>query len=408
MTVHRFAIATILGFLLLACIALLCVGILRETAGTNSYALLAEGWLNWRFDTDRCFDTDCAIYDGKTYVIFPPMPGLIALPFVALFGVNFAFFMPLTALSFALTGWLWWRIANHEAVTRDVAVLLVLLVLFATPLFFVALRGDHVWFFAQSWGFLFSSAALYFAVVRPSALLAGLFIGMAFLCRQMAILYLPFLYVMLLDSKTPLLRIDMAAVRRGFALAAFPVLALAIYFLYNYARFGSPLETGYAYILPLDLSEGAPEPSVLRLRVQELGIFSSQYFIVNLVYMFINGPHIEFAGRHMTELAGFDTYGASPFLVTPALLFALLARWDRSFWFGAGTIALILGATLFYHSNGHSQYSAQRYMLDWLPVLLIFLLRGVQPAFAPPLSILTAYSIFVTLSMVVVGGVLAL
>jgi len=63
---------------------------------------------------------------------------------------------------------------------------------------------------------------------------------------------------------------------------------------------------------------------------------------------------------------------------------------------------------LFYHSNGHSQYSAQRYMLDWLPVLLIFLLRGVQPAFAPPLSILTAYSIFVTLSMVVVGGVLAL
>jgi len=35
--------------------------------------------------------------------------------------------------------------------------------------------------------------------------------------------------------------------------------------------------------------------------------------------------------------------------------------------------AVIAGITLFYHSNGFSQYNAQRYALDWLPLLLVFL-----------------------------------
>lgn len=406
MTIQRIALTTMLSLLLVIFAAILLFGILREAPGSNSYALLAESWLHGRFHADSCFDSDCALFDGKTYVIFPPMPALIALPFVALFGVDFAYFMPLTTLAFGLSGWLWWKIANHEGATRDLALLLVLLVLFATPLFFVTLRGDHVWFFAQSWGFLFTTAALYYALVARNALLAGLFIGMAFLSRQMTILYLPFLYLLLLDPKTPLFRIDGAAIKRVATLAAFPILALILYFVYNYARFGSPLETGYAYILPLDLAPGAPEPSVLRLRVQEVGIFSSRYFLNNLIYMFIAGPHIEFAGRYLTQMKSFDVNGASPFLVTPVLLFAFLGRWDRAFWIGMAIISAILGATLFYHSNGFVQYSAQRYALDWMPILLILVLRGIKADYTAPIAILTAYSMLVTLSMVIVGGVL--
>ena len=121
--------------------------------------------------------------------------------------------------------------------------------------------------------------------------------------------------------------------------------------------------------------------------------------------MFLAGPHVDFTGRYMTEFAGFDTNGASLFLVTPLLLVAFLARWDRSFWFGLATCAVILGLTLFYHSNGYSQYSAQRYALDWLPILLIFVARGMKPAYAGPLAVLTVYAMAVTLGMIVVGGV---
>lgn len=407
MSVQRIVISGLLALLVLAFLGVFGLAVLGEAPGSNSYALLAEGWLQGRLHTEQCFDDDCALFNGLIYIIFPPMPGIVALPFVALFGTGFNFFVPLTIVAFGITGWMWWRIFIRETNSRDLTILLLLMVLFATPLVFVTLRADHVWFFAQSWGFLFSTGALYFALVRRNALLVGLFIGMAFLSRQMTILYLPFLYVLLLPSGTPLFQINLAAIKRALTLAAFPILALAIYFAYNYVRFGSPMETGYSYIFPVEFNEGPEAVSFLGNRVRELGIFSEQYFLFNLVYMFIAGPHVEFAGRYMTEVVGFDINGASLFLVTPVLLLAFLAPWSRSFWFGLGTAGLILVLTLFYHSNGFSQFSAQRYALDWLPILLVFLARGVKPEYAPPLAILTVYAMGVTLSMIALGGFLA-
>lgn len=53
------------------------------------------------------------------------------------------------------------------------------------------------------------------------------------------------------------------------------------------------------------------------------------------------------------------------------------------------TFVVILGMTLLYHSNGFSQFSAQHYALDWLPILLVFLARGVKPEYTAPMAILT-------------------
>ncbi len=405
MNAKRITTHILLGALVAAFLAVFALGAAREAPGTNSYALLAQGWLDGRFDTDACFDSDCAVYDDRQYIIFPPAPAAVALPFVAMFGEEFVGFLPLGVIALALTGLLWWRIAENETGSRDLTTLAALMIVFATPLAFVILRSDSVWFWAQSWGFLFVTAAIYFALVRRDAVLTGLFIGLAFLSRQMSILLLPFLYVILLDRDTPLFRIDGDAISRAFKLAAFPLIALGVYFAYNAARFGSPLETGYSFIFPV--AENGADPNFLRLRVQELGIFSPAYFLFNFVYMFIAGPHVEFSGRYMTELAGFDRNGASLFLVTPVLMLAFLARWDRAFWIGVTTCAVILGLTLLYHSNGFTQYSAQRYALDWLPVLLVFFLRGLKPEYAAPLAVLVAYSMAVTLAMITLGGILA-
>jgi hypothetical protein len=400
--VKRAVIGLLLAGMTLPFVGALLLGVLREAPQTNSYAILADAWLHGRLHVERCFDGDCALFGNLTHVVFPPLPAAIVMPFVALFGPDFHFFMPLTLLVFAGCGVLCWMIARRETGSLEMTSLITLTLLFTTPMAFVALRGDYIWFFAQIWAVLFCMAALYAAMISRNALLAGLFIGMAFLCRQMAILYLPFLYVLLLNRDTPWWRIDRAAIRRALSLAAFPLAALAVYFAYNYARFGSPLETGYSYIFPAALGEGPPDAQFLRDRVRELGIFSPSYFVFNFVYMFIAGPHVEFGGRYLTEIVGFDIKGASPFLVAPILLCAFLGRWDRSFWFGLGTCALIIGITLFYHSNGFSQHSAQRYALDWLPILIIFLARSIKPAYAAPLSIMTLYSMAVTFSMIAV------
>lgn len=141
--------------------------------------------------------------------------------------------------------------------------------------------------------------------------------------------------------------------------------------------------------------------------MRELGIFSPDYLLFNAIYMFIAGPHVEFTGRYMTEMAGFDVNGASLFLVTPVLLLAFLGKWDRAFWFGLATCGVVMGLTLFYHSNGFSQYSAQRYALDWLPILLVFLGRAVKVEWTAPFALLLSYAMGVTLAMIAIGGLLA-
>lgn len=64
----------------------------------DSYELQADSWLNGRLDVDNNEGLELAIYKGKYYVSFPPLPSLIVLPFVLVFGVyntpsNFIIFM---------------------------------------------------------------------------------------------------------------------------------------------------------------------------------------------------------------------------------------------------------------------------------------------------------------------------
>lgn len=406
MTAQRFTITALLGGLTLLFIAVLAAALIREEPGSNSYVALADAFLHGRLHVNGCFDEDCALFNGKAYVVFPPLPALLITPFVAIFGTDFQYFMPISLFAFGGSALLWWRIGGALTEDRDLRTLLLLLILFATPLIFVAIRGDHIWFFAQIWAFFFTTAALYATLISRSALFAGLFIALAFLCRQMSILYLPFIYVLLMEDERPLWHIDRAAFERGLRLIAFPVAAVGAYLLYNWVRFGSPMETGYDYLFPISWDRPGYDPGFIKHRLRELGPFAVEYFPFNFLYMFLQGPHVEFTGRYLTEMKDFDNNGASLFLVTPALFFAFLARWNRAFWIGVITCAVILGITLFYHSNGFSQYSAQRYALDWLPILFVFLALGLKREYAPPLAILVTYSMAVTLAMIGIGAML--
>src|SRR5690606_9270763 len=112
-----------------------------------------------------CFDIDCALYDGQHYVIFPPGPALLAMPFVALFGVQFAGFIAIATLLAIASLIFWRRIFQEMAVESATAIWLLIAIAFATPLYYVTLRGEGVWFLAQGCAFLLASAALYFVLV---------------------------------------------------------------------------------------------------------------------------------------------------------------------------------------------------------------------------------------------------
>ena len=392
----------LLGLVLLGLAAILlgalALRVMGEEPGTNSYALLADAFLHGRFWVERCFDDDCALFAGKTYVIFPPVPALVAMPFVAIWGADFAHFMVISVALFALTGLLWWQIFQRIGCDQALAILLVVALLFSTPVHFAALRADGIWFFAQIVAIALVTLAIWSAFVLHSPLAVGLFIGLAFLTRQMSILYMPFFFVLMTPSDRSIFRIDREALARFLKLAIFPAIAIGIYFLYNYARFGDVMQTGYAYIFPAELADPKTD-NFIEYRVRELGLFSKDYLLYNLLYFFVQGPHVEFAGKYLTELKSLDAGGIAVFIGAPFLLFYLLARWDRNFFFATVTILVIAGVTMFYHSNGFAQYTIQRYILDWLPLAMLFVAIGVKPENKGILGLLVAHGMVLMIAM---------
>lgn len=384
--------AMLVGITVLCGVALVAFivarGVFGEVPGSNSYGALADAFLHGRLWIDKCPDADCAIFDGKTYVIFPPLPALIVMPFVALFG--FAGFKGFFVLALVFGGaslLLWRQIFGALGVVRGDAYWLLVALAFTSPLFQVTARAEGVWFFAQAVGFFCATAAIWAVVCRASLPLAGLFIALAFLCRQMTIFYPLFLAVLVMKHDERLLRPSPAMLGR-IALAAVPIaVALLVIFAYDAARFGNPLDTGYAY------TSNPGQVSFIGRRIADHGLFSREYVLFNALYLFVQGLHFEFTGPYLTQLTGIDKAGVAFLVSSPWLLLAFYARLDRAFAAGLIVIAIIAGITLFYHGNGYAQLNTQRFVLDWLPILVVLMVRGKHPTAFAVLPLLVTWAI---------------
>lgn len=347
---------------------------LREQGGVNSYALLADAFLHGRLDSPVCYDMDCARVLDRIYVLFPPVPALLIAPLVALFGVGTKGFIVISSLLGLVTAWSWERIGARLGLSAHARLWTTIAFMFGTPAIYVTLRGDGVWFFAQSVALALVSLAILAALDRR-LLLAGALVGLCFLSRQMAVFLVPFLFVLSRPKGVGLFTIDRRAIADALKIGLPVVVAVLIYFAYNYARFGSISDNGYRFIAEFPPTA---ELGFINVRIGELGLFSKDYLAFNVIHMFLQGFHVEFGGRYMTEIVKMDPMGTSIIAASPFLLYAFYARPDARMLVGLPVIAIICGITLFYHSNGYSQHNVQRYALDWLPVLYVLLL----PAFA--------------------------
>jgi hypothetical protein len=93
----------ITGAVCLALIGLLAArGIWREPAGVSSYGALADAFINGRLFVGSCPEIDCAVFNGRTYIIFPPLPAVLLTPLVAVTGL--AAFKGAVALAAVLVG----------------------------------------------------------------------------------------------------------------------------------------------------------------------------------------------------------------------------------------------------------------------------------------------------------------
>src|SRR6202000_1665439 len=119
------------------------------------------------------------------------------------------------------------------------------------------------------------------------------------------------------------------------------------YLVYNFLRFGNPLDPGYAYI---------NYNGLLKERVVRYGVFSTKYFLFNCYSFFIKGFNVVFQGPGLLNVSDMDLWGTSLLSSSPFLVASLRTRWTlfprMMAWV---TILLVLLGQLFYHNNGYVQ-----------------------------------------------------
>lgn len=371
------------GFVLL----LLARGLLSERVGASSFAALADAFLHGRLYIARCPEIDCAVFAGRTYVIFPPLPAVILSPVVALTGpAGFKGAIFIATLAGAVSLLVWRRILAELDVEHSARCWILAAIALTSPLYYVTLKAEGAWFFAQTLAFLFATLAIASVLIWNNLFLAGVFAALGFLCRQMLVFYPLFLLVISFGAQGRLWSPALVRMRAALLVGAPMAVAIGLMMAYNYARFGDGFDTGYRYIS----NPGAE--GFLGARMAEEGLFSARYLVFNLYHLFLQGFHAEFDALLKVRLTGVDWNGTAALVACPWLALAFYMRFDRVAAAGIAVIALIAGITLFYHSSGYAQLGATRYILDWLPVALALMARTERPAAFRALPLLVVVS----------------
>lgn len=140
-------------------------------------------------------------------------------------------------------------------------------------------------------------------------------------------------------------------------------IGVIIFFMYNYARFGSIIETGYRFQA---IDSG-------RQRLQEYGLFHLKYLPANLYSLLLATPRLitNVGDKHaIFPYLTYSPWGMSIVFAAPVLLLSLRNLRRRGLWpFWLSALILLL-PNLIYYGIGYYQYG-YRYALDIYPILLV-------------------------------------
>lgn len=296
--------------------------------------------------------------EGGWYSPFPPMPALLVLPFVALFGPGFDQGIMAAVLGGANVV-LVWLVLGRLRVDPSAAGWLTVAFGFGSVHWWAASEGT-VWLFALVAAVFFSLCALLLALRRELPLVAGLFLGMAAASR-LPVAFTVILFIALyggLQWRWPLTVPPpgrLRAVALLLAGAAIPGLLVAAY---NVARFGNMFEFGYELI-----------PGVTEEPWFALGTNSFAYVPRNLHAMFLKSFDFVEAFPWWRP----SWYGTSLLITTPVYLWLIKARSRRALVaFGWFAVAVALLPVITHGGVGFTQFGYRR-ILDVAPILWLLL-----------------------------------
>jgi len=309
---------------------------------------------------------DLLAYQGQWFVAGSPLPAILLMPLVTLWGLGVSD-IPFGAVIGAINVALMYDLLGVMQVSESARRWLTALFAAGTVHWYVAAIGSY-WFNAHVVAVLFvtlfARETLCGGARHAAPLRAGLWLALAGLARPTALFAAPFFLAWVwMQQRRSFLR-ELALF--GFALA----FGVGAHLAYNAARFGSPLDFGYAYV------QGAENITSAYARY---GGFNLRFVPFNLYVSLLRPPDILSQFPFLRP----SPWGMSILLTSPAFFYIfrafrrdpiIIASW-------AGLLGVMISLWM-YHNTGSLQFG-YRYSLDAAPFLMLLTAAGMQGHISP-------------------------
>ena len=337
-------------------------------------------------------------HPGLGLIPYPPLPAIVMLPFVAIFGLGASQAIVGGVLG-AVNVVLAWRMTLRLSEDRRVALATTIFFAFGTAAWYASMVGS-TWYFAHVVALCMTLLAVNVALGRegdpadglpvradtatgtsaPSRagglsradlrmFAAGLLLGLAGVARLTVVLGAPFL---VLVGSGPMWR-------RVLAVGAGVAMPVACLLAYNLATTGALFHPAYAYAASIEFR---PIPELYHA---DWGLIDPRYIPQNLALVLGLPPDIRpdclASGVSLScPLIAPDPLGMSLLLVSPAWLLAIPWAWrnrSRSVVRGAVLAIAVVGlANLAHFSQGYVQFG-YRFSNDWAPFALVLVTLAI-------------------------------
>ncbi len=318
---------------------------------------------------------DYTDYLGKQYLFFGPLPSVVLIPFVYIWGRNFPQ-INLSFFSLAITFIAIFQLSKKLKFSSPDSLWLANFFVFGTVLYFVGLI-DISAYIPQAVGTAFMVLSLLEYFTKRRFLIIGILTAAAGATRVTLFgITLFYLFEIFQNRKNH-------EFKKEAALLLIPVIfSLVLLGAYNFRRFHSPFDTGYTKnVTVLDKN----------YLNNQLGWFSPVHIPANLYALLLRGPDPVL--REKVEMVlkfpylKADGMGLAIWYTSPLFLYILATK--RAFYTYSAVVGIIFLAipSLIYMGIGTSQYG-YRYSLDFIPLLFLILLPAFNkklPTFAKAL-----------------------
>lgn len=370
----------------------------------NHFAHLADAWLHGRHDLrggapGYAGNNDFAVFEGKTFISFPPFPAILMLPIVAIAGSpeNFRdaqFIVWLAGIGPAGLFLVFenLRRSGRSGRSEKENLQLALLFAFGTVYFYTAVQGT-VWFAAHVVGIGLTALFVLYGLDAKRPMVAGALLGCMFLTRTTTLLLGTFFVFEAirasymkgagaetgaLPSEGTLLErigktyegLDRRELVRLFALFAVPLcVAIAFASWLNNARFHDPRPWAFGHEYLTVGWQG---------RIRRWGLFSYHFLPRNLGVMLASLPWKHAPGEVITGRPPFmiSGHGLALWFTTP-FYFWLFRPKHVTFLTWAAFFAALgpLVMNLLYQNSGWFQFG-YRFSNDYAILLFVMLAVG--------------------------------